>query len=303
MGLYDQGRDFVGYGQDVPKVFWPDGARVAVNLVIGYEEGAEFSYSAGDGRAEAQAEIQYPKDLADFDTATESVFQYGSRAGVWRLFRLLEEFELQCTMLGCAAAYELNRAVGRHVQAAGHEPAGHGWRWDNLYTLSREEERANLRRAIESIEQTCGERPRGWYSRTLPSRNTRELLVEEGGFVYDSDAFDDDLPYFVEVGGNRHLILPYTMVQNDSRFMPGQGYSDPFSFFDHCKRAYDYLWDEGATRPRMMSIGLHARWAGQPARASAVKEFIEYALGKGDVWFARRIDIANWWIDHHEEFT
>ena len=206
-------------------------------------------------------------------------------------------------MLGCAAAYELNRAVGRHVQAAGHEPAGHGWRWDNLYTLSREEERANLRRAIESIEQTCGERPRGWYSRTLPSRNTRELLVEEGGFVYDSDAFDDDLPYFVEVGGNRHLILPYTMVQNDSRFMPGQGYSDPFSFFDHCKRAYDYLWDEGATRPRMMSIGLHARWAGQPARASAVKEFIEYALGKGDVWFARRIDIANWWIDHHEEFT
>lgn len=302
VGVYDQGRDFVGYGRNVPRVVWPEEARVAVSLVLAYEEGSEYSYSAGDGCAEAQAEIQYPKDLADFDSATESVFQYGSRAGIWRLARLLDEFDVKSTVLGCAVAYELNPAVARWVYEAGHEPACHGWRWENLYALDRDEEHQHLAWAIESFEKTVGERPRGWYSRTLPSRYTRELLIEEGGFLYDADAFDDDLPYFVEVGGTRHLVIPYTMVQNDSRFLPGQGYSDPFSFVDHCRRAFDYLWDEGATHPRMMSIGLHARWLGQPARASALKEFIEHALEKGDVWFARWIDIAEWWIEHADEF-
>jgi hypothetical protein len=159
-----------------------------------------------------------------------------------------------------------------------------------------------MKAAIESMEQTCGERPRGWYCRYGPSVNTRELLVEEGGFIYDSDAYNDDLPYYVEVAGQRHLVVPYTLTYNDIRFVLPQGHSDAISFFDHCRSALDYLWDEGATHPRMMSIGLHPRWVGQAGRVSGLKALIEYALEKGDVWFARRIDIANWWNEHHEEF-
>jgi peptidoglycan/xylan/chitin deacetylase (PgdA/CDA1 family) len=170
-----------------------------------------------------------------------------------------------------------------------------------MWTLSREEEREHMLEAIRLIEETCGERPQGWYCRYGPSVNTRELLVEEGGFVYDSDAYNDDLPYFTEVKGKRHLILPYTLAYNDGRFVLGD-YSDPTSFFDYCKRGFDYLWDEGATHPKMMSVGLHSRWIGQAGRASALRDFLEYAHDKGDVWFARRIDIANYWLEHHEEF-
>jgi peptidoglycan/xylan/chitin deacetylase (PgdA/CDA1 family) len=300
-GLYDQDRDLIGYGREVPKVRWPGEARVAVSLVMAYEEGSEYSWAAGDGRSEALAEIAYPKHPAGRDFSTESVFQYGSRAGIWRLARLLDELDIKCTFFGCAVAYELNPAVGRYIQEAGHESACHGWRWEDVFALSREEELEHLRAAVASMEQTCGERPRGWVSRTLRSPHTRELLAEVGGFVYDSDAFDDDLPYFVENRGERHLVVPYTMVHNDTRFVTGT-YGDPTAFLDHCRRAFDYLWEEGATHPRMMSIGLHPRWVGQPARASALREFLLYALEKGDVWFARRIDIAHWWIEHYAEF-
>ena len=230
------------------------------------------------------------------------MYEYGRRAGIWRLARLLDEFQLKCTFFGCAVAFEENPDVGRYIQEAGHEPCCHGWRWEQPYTLSREQEKTQLDAAVASIARTCGERPRGWYSFTPASLHTRELLVEEGGFVYDSDAFNDDLPYFVEVKGSRHLVVPYSLVYNDARFLAGQGYTDPTSFFDYCKRALDYLWREGETHPRMISIGLHARWAGQAGRAAALRDFIEYALEKGQVWFARRLDIANWWIERHEEF-
>lgn len=302
MGLYDQDRDLVGYGRYTPRVVWPGEARVAINIIVAYEEGSEASWAAGDGRSERLGEIDYPRDPAFRDFATESVYQYGSRAGVWRLARLLDEFDLKATFLGCSVAFELNQAVADYVHEAGHEPASHGWRWEDTWKLSRDEERDRIRRSVAGIEAACGERPYGWYSRTMRSESTRELLVEEGGFVYDSDAFDDDLPYFVEVSDRQHLVMPYTMIYNDSRYLPGQGFSGPNDFVDHCRRGFDCLWDEGATYPKMMSIGLHPRWAGQPARSRALKDFIEYALAKGGVWFARRIDIARWWIAHHEEW-
>ena len=156
--------------------------------------------------------------------------------------------------------------------------------------------------AIKSIEETCGQRPQGWYCRYGPSVHTRDLVVEEGGFVYDSDAYNDDLPYYVEVRGKQHLVLPYTLTYNDARFAVAPGHSDPDSFLDQLKRGLDYLWEEGETHPRMMSIGLHPRLIGQAGRTSALRDFIEYAGNKGGVWFARRIDIANWWNEHHQEF-
>jgi peptidoglycan/xylan/chitin deacetylase (PgdA/CDA1 family) len=160
-----------------------------------------------------------------------------------------------------------------------------------------------MQAAIRSIEHTCGERPRGWYCRYGPSVNTRELVVEEGGFRYDADAYNDDLPYFVEVKGHRHLVVPYTIVYNDMRYALSQGYSEPHDFFETCRQGFDYLWEEGAEHPRMMSIGLHPRLAGQPGRTAALRDFIDHALGRGEVWFARRIDIAEHWWDHQEEFT
>lgn len=294
-------RDLVGYGRQGLKVRWPDDARVAICLVINYEEGAEYSYPAGDGRNEEPQEFGYPA-LPIRDFGNESIFEYGSRAGIWRLQRLLDDLGLPATIQGCAQAFELNPEVGAWVKESGNDVCCHGYRWENVSLLDRETERSRLEMAVASIEATCGERPRGWYSRQPPSANTRELLVEEGGFLYDSDSFADDLPFFVPVADRRHLVIPYSFTLNDGRFMPGQSYSDPTSFVDYAKRHFDYLWEEGASRPKMMSIGLHPRFMGQPSRAHALRELLSYALGKGDVWFARRLDIAEWWLKHNGEF-
>ncbi len=296
-------RNFVGYGRHVPKVVWPEGARVAVSLCLNYEEGSENSVPAGDGRNEVMGEIPYAMDAQYRDLCVESVYEYGSRAGIWRLQRLLDAYNMPVTFYACAVALERNPEVGDWIREAGHEPCSHGWRWEEVWTLSREEEKAHIDAAVETIERLTGERPRGWYCRYGPSVHTRELLVEEGGFVYDSDAYNDDLPYYVEVGGKQHLVLPYTLTYNDGRFAFPNGYTDPNAFFDHLKRGFDCLWEEGETHPRMMSIGLHSRFVGQAARISALRQFFDYALEKGDVWFARRIDIANWWHEHHESFA
>jgi peptidoglycan/xylan/chitin deacetylase (PgdA/CDA1 family) len=308
MQLVDQdipgpARDFVGYGRRLPKVVWPNGANVAVNVVVNYEEGSEYSKPAGDGRNEGLAEINYVMAADYRDLAAESVYEYGSRAGNWRLMRLFDEYGVKVTYFASAVALERNPEVGQWIRESGHEPCSHGWRWEEHWLLDRETERERMRWAIESIERTCGQRPLGWYCRYAPSVNTRELVVEEGGFTYDADAYNDDLPYFVEVKGKRHLVVPYSFTYNDGRYVLPQGFGSPADFFDQCRRALDELRREGeAGHPKMMSIGLHPRWAGQAGRTSGLRELIEYALEQGDVWFARRIDIANWWLEHHEEF-
>jgi peptidoglycan/xylan/chitin deacetylase (PgdA/CDA1 family) len=290
------GRDYIGYGPNPPSVQWPNGARLALNFVINYESGSERSFAAGDNRNESVGEMPRSVDPATRDLALESVYEYDSRAGVYRLFRLFDRFNVKCTVFAAAMALEVNPYVGRWIGEGGHEACGHGWRWEEPSQYSREEERSRILRAVDSFEKTTGQRPVGWLSRWNPSPHTRELLVEEGGFIYDSDAYNDDLPYYVDVHGKSFLILPYTAVHNDARFFFG-GYSSPTDFLDYCIRGLDYLWEEGASVPRMMSIGIHGRWAGQPSRASALREFIEYAREKGDVWFARRCDIARWWLD------
>ncbi|MEV0085088.1 polysaccharide deacetylase family protein [Saccharopolyspora sp. NPDC050642] len=293
-----EARDLVGYGREGLQVRWPNGARVAICLVINYEEGSEYSYANGDGRNEIPQEFDYPP-LPVRDLGNETIFEYGARAGIWRLQRMFDELRLPVTFQACATALEMNPEVAAWIKEAGHDVCCHGYRWENVSTLDRETERQRLRMAIESIAETCGERPRGWYSRQPASVNTRELLVEEGGFLYDSDSFADELPYFVPVLGRDHLVVPYSFALNDGRFLPGQTLSGPDAFLDHCRRSLDYLWEEGATRPKLMSIGLHPRIIGQPARAHALREFLREAVDRGEIWWARRQDIAEfWWANH-----
>lgn len=254
-----------------------------------------MSYWYGDAKNESPQELGYAAPPIR-DLANESMFEYGSRSGVWRLQRMFDELRLKVTFFGCAVAFELQPEVGAYIAEAGHDVCCHGLRWEDVSRLDVETEREHLLQAIESISRTCGARPLGWYAKAPPSLNTRRLLIEEGGFLYDSDSFADDVPYFVRVGAKRHLVIPYSFVTNDSRFLPGQGFATPTDFFDNCRRAFDVLWREGETHPKMMSVGLHPRWVGQPARASALQEFLEYALAHESVWFARREEIARWWL-------
>jgi peptidoglycan/xylan/chitin deacetylase (PgdA/CDA1 family) len=292
-------RDLIGYGPDPPRVRWPDGASVAVNIVVNYEEGSEYSKPAGDDRNEMLGEIAYPIGNEYRDLSVESTYEYGSRAGIWRLMRLFDEYGVKVTFFGCAVAFERNPAVGEWLQRAGHDLLSHGWRWIEHWRLSREEEAQHIARAVESFQRTCGQRPIGWYCRYGPSVNTRELVIAEGGFLYDSDAYNDDLPYFVQGARGPHLVVPYSLTYNDI-----QGTRTPSDFLDYCRRGLDELRREGlAGYPKMMSIGLHPRLIGQAGRASALREFIAYAQSLGDVWVARRLDIARWWIAHHAEFA
>jgi len=292
-------RDLIGYGPTPPRVRWPEDAYVAVNIVVNYEEGSEASFPAGDGENEHHGgEENYPFPPGVRNLAQESTFEYGSRAGIWRLLRIFREMEVPCTLFACAVAFELNPEVARIARADGHDLLSHGWRWLEHWKLDRDTERDYMHRAITSFERTWGERPRAWYCRYGPSVHTRDLVVEEGGFLYDSDAYNDDLPYFTQVNGKPHLVIPYSLTYNDL-----QGTMSPVDLADYLHRGLDELWLEGeAGQPKMMSVGLHPRIVGQAGRASVIREFIEHAKRKGKVWFARRTDIAQWWLDHHAEF-
>jgi len=297
-------RDYPGYGRHVPKVRWPEEANLVVNLVVNHEEGSEYSVPAGDRRNEGLAEIPYIMEDKYRDLSAESVYEYGSRAGIWRLLRMFDEYNVKVTFFTAAMALQRNPEVGQWVKESGHEPCSHGWRWIEQWRLTRDEEREHIRAAVETIEKYCGSRPQGWYCRYGPSVNTRELLVEEGGFVYDADAYNDDLPYYTHVGDTQHLVVPYTLTYNDGRFVLPQGYGNPGDFFDQARRGIDELRLEGQRGyPKMLSVGLHPRWIGQAGRTSALRQLIEYVQEKDDVIFMRRIDIANWWLENSEDFS
>lgn len=293
-------RDFVGYGRRVPCVRWPENARVVVSLCLNYEEGSERSFAAGDGINENSGENSRVFPTGVRNLAMESIFEYGSRAGIHRLLRMFDSLGVKCTAYAAAVALACNPEIAGWLVESGHEICSHGWRWSEEWTMSRDEEAERIGKAVELFDEVCGVRPEGWYSRYGPSINTRELLVE-AGFLYDSDAYNDDLPYFTQVKGRRHLVIPYSMTYNDGRFHTGH-FGDPDGFLNLLRRAFDYYWEEGATHPRMMSIGVHPRWIGQAGRASALRDFIVYAQRRGSVVFARRADIARWWIAHHESF-
>ncbi len=300
-------RDLVGYGRDAPRISWPDSARVAVSLVVHFQEGAERTPIEGDDFTEAADPESYTEGAVSEgnrrDLQVESLWEYGPRRGFWRLVELFDRWDVKATFFCAGKALERNPVAAREITARGHEAAGHGYRPIPLYTLSRAEEARHCRLAVETIERLTGERPRGWHSRA-PSLHTRQLLVEDGGFLYDSDAYDDDLPSFKDVDGTRFLTIPYTTDVTDWKFwtVPGvSGFTRPGDFLAAMRGTFDRLYAEGADRPKMMSIGMHLRNAGRPSRAIEIERFLRYATGFSGVWFARRIDIARWWLERYSD--
>jgi len=293
-------RDLIGYGARRPDPKWPRGARLAVNFVMNYEEGSEASILDGDAGPETGLlEGVTGVPLGQRDMNAESIYEFGSRVGFWRLMGLFKEFDLPLTVFACALALERNPEAAAAIRAAGHDLCCHGWRWEKHWLLSEEEERAHIKRAIASLERTMGSRPLGWYCRTGPSVNTRRLLVEEGGFLYDSDAYNDELPYWDTRHGRPHLVVPYTMDVNDSKLTNPAGFGSGLDFYTYLKQSFDCLFRESVNGGAMMSIGLHMRIAGRPGRAEALREFMFYAKQHTGVWFCNRIDIARHWAAEH----
>lgn len=291
-------RDLVGYGQTPPPFSWPDGALVVVNVVLVYEEGSEYSVLWGDDRNDGWGEYaQAGVDPPQRDLGTEAHYEYGSRAGVWRLARICDDAGIPVTVSAAAVALDLNPAVAGWMRERGHDLLGHGWRWTEVWRLSRAQERTELRRAIETYQRVLGSRPLGWNCRSWPSENTPALLLEEGGFLYHSDAAADDLPYYDRRGRRPFLVIPYSKTYNDARYLMNPGFASPRDFLDTTTMGLDELLFEG--RPAMMTVAVHARWSGQAARAAALRLFLEHATGRPGVRFMRRSDIARWWLERY----
>jgi peptidoglycan/xylan/chitin deacetylase (PgdA/CDA1 family) len=290
-------RELVGYGEHPPMIRWRGDAKVAIQLVVNYEEGSEKTYAMGDNTNDILYELPFALE-GQRDLAVESMYEYGSRAGIWRLFRIFDNAGIPVTFFAAAVALERNPAVATKLASRGDEPAGHGYRWSNHFEMTRDQEREAIRLAIASIEKTTGTRPVGWYCREM-STNTRELVVEEGGFEYDSDCYSDDLPYWTTILGRSHLVVPYSLVVNDARYIVGTGYANPDDFFLTAKASLNRLLADGDDVGRMMSIGIHPRVSGNPARSDGLARFIDYAQQLPDVAFMRRIDIAQDFAKQH----
>ena len=293
-------RDMIGYGRTPPHADWPGGARIAVQFVINYEEGGENCILHGDEASEAfLSEIvgaaAWPGQR---HLNMESIYEYGARAGFWRLHRLFTERAMPVTVYGVAMALQRNPEVVAGMTEASWEIASHGLRWIEYKDFSKDVERDHLNEAIRIHTEVTGERPLGWYTGRC-SGHTRDLVMEDGGFLYDSDAYADDLPYWVSGPKGPHLVIPYTLDANDMRFATPQGFNSGDQFFAYLKDSFDMLYAEGKTAPKMMSIGLHCRLVGRPGRAAALARFLDYVRGHDKAWVARRIDIARHWHQHH----
>jgi putative urate catabolism protein len=293
-------RDLIGYSRTPPHADWPGGARIAVQMVLNYEEGGEMSVLHGDAQSETFLSdlINAAPVVGGRNMSMEQIYEYGSRAGVWRLLRLFERYGVPVTVFGVAMAMERNPAVVEAFLEAGHEIASHGWRWINYQTVDERTEREHMRRAVEIHTRLTGERPLGWYTgRTSPQ--SRRLAAEEGGFLYDADDYSDDLPFWTTPArGKPSLIVPYTLEANDMRFSGG-GLATGDDFFTYLRDAFDVLYAEGEESPKMLSIGLHCRLAGRPGKLAGLERFLKHALGHKDVWFCRRVEIARHWRERH----
>ena len=293
-------RDLVGYGGNPPQVNWPGGARIAVQFVINYEEGAENCVLHGDDASEAFLSeiVGAASYVGQRHMNMESLYDYGARAGFWRLYRLFSAKKIPLTVFGVAMALQRNPAVVDAMCEAEWEIASHGYRWIDYQSVDEKVEREHLQQAIEIHQVVTGERPLGWYlGRCGP--NTHRLVAEEGGFAYNADTYCDDLPYWDESFATPQLMVPYTLDANDMRFATPQGFNSGQQFYEYLKDTFDVLYAEGEQSPKMMSVGLHCRLAGRPGRTAALARFLDYIEAQTDVWIARRIDIANHWREHH----
>jgi len=297
-------RDLAGYGPNPPDARWPGDARLALQVVLNYEEGGENCVLHGDSSSEAFLSEIVGADAREGvrHMSMESIYEYGSRVGVWRLKRLFDQYSVPVTVFAVGMAVERYPGPVQALHQAGHEICSHGYRWIDYQYVDEAIEREHIQRSIAAIEDAVGERPLGWYTgRSSP--NTRRLVVEAGGFLYDADDYSDDLPYWNLDFGRPHLIIPYTLDVNDMRFATSQGFNSGDQFYQYLKDSFDVLYAEGSTTPRMMSVGLHCRLAGRPGRFAALERFLRYARSFEDVWFCRRIDIARHWHDQHPPGT
>ena len=293
-------RDLRGYGEKPPDPGWPGGARLALQLVLNYEEGGESCVLHGDAASE-----KFLSEIVGAESregvrhmSMESIYEYGTRVGVWRLKNLFDRYKVPVTVFAVGMAVERYPDPVQALFAAGHEICSHGYRWVDYQYVDEATEREHMQRAIRAIKDATGERPLGWYTgRSSP--NTRSLVVEEGGFIYDADDYSDELPFWNRQHGRPHLVIPYTLDANDMRFATSQGFNSGSQFLQYLKDTFDVLYAEGAHSSRMMSVGLHCRISGRPGRFAALEEFLRYARSHDDVWFCRRIDIANHWYKHH----
>lgn len=290
-------RDLYGYGPNPPFADWPGGARVAVTFVVNFEEGAELSIADGDERNEKVYEVA-DEVVGRPDPCLESHFDYGTRVAYWRIAELFDRYGVKFTLSSCGRAIERSPDIAADAAKRGHEVACHGWRWESHATMAIDQERAAIARTVAVIERTTGTRPVGWHTRSAPSANTRKLLVEHGGFLYDSDAYGDELPYFVDVAAKRHLVLPYAFDTNDMHFHQGfQRFALGGDFATYTTDAFDWLYDEGAKTPRLLPIGLHLRMVGRPGRMAGLKRILEHVTRpEAMAWCATRADVARHWI-------
>lgn len=299
--MSDYPRDLIGYGKNPPHPRWPNNARIALSFVLNYEEGGERCILHGDSESEAflsemPSAVPFPGQR---HMSMESIYEYGSRAGVWRLLKLFQQKDIPLTIFAVATAMERHPDVAKAFVEAGHEICSHALKWISYQDAGIDSERKDMHDAIEILERVTGNRPLGWYT-GRDSPNTRQLVMEEGGFLYDSDSYADDLPYWVDGPNGQHLVIPYTLDTNDMRFAQVQGFNNGEQFFQYLKDSFDTLYEEGAEAPKMLSIGIHCRLLGRPGRIAGLKRFLEYVQQHDDVWFARRIDIAKHWHAHHK---
>jgi putative urate catabolism protein len=286
-------RDLVGYGATPPDPGWPGGARLALSFVLNYEEGGERSVLEGDAESESylQEVVGASPVVGARSLTTESGFEFGSRVGFWRVHRIFTRHGLPLTVYAVGRALEQNPDAGRAMAEAGWEVASHGWRWFDYAGMPEDEEREHMRMAIAAIEQACGARPVGWYTGRV-SDNTRRLVVEDGGFLYDSDDYSDELPFWVDVGGTEHLVIPYTLDVNDMKFLIPNGFATGDDFLTYLIDTFEQLYEEGG---RMMNVGLHCRIVGRPGRARALDRFLEHVRSRKGVWVTTRAEIARHW--------
>ena len=292
-------RNMIGYGSKEPKVVWPNNAKLALQIVLNYEEGAENNVLHGDKHSETfLSEIIGAQAIKDRHINMESMYEYGSKRGFWRLHKLFQEKKIPITIFGVAMALERNPEVCEAIKNGNYEIACHGWRWIDYQNVKKSVEKKDMKLAINTIKKIFGERPLGWYTGRC-SPNTRDLVFEDGGFLYDSDSYSDDLPYWEYKKNKKQLIIPYTLDNNDMRFATNQGFNSGDQFYTYLKDSFDALYEEGKSAPKMMSVGLHCRLIGRPGRFQSLKKFIDYVLKFDDVWICKRIDIAKHWIKNY----
>tara|TARA_B100000282_G_scaffold295368_1_gene274501 strand:- start:24 stop:923 length:900 start_codon:yes stop_codon:yes gene_type:complete len=292
-------RNFIGYGSNGKKISWPNNAKLALQIVLNYEEGGENCILNGDKYSETfLSEIIGAKPIKGRHISMESIYEYGSRIGFWRLDKLFKEKKIPVTIFGVGLALKNNPEVCEAIKKGNYEIAAHGYRWIDYQDVKKSIEKKHMQQAVKTIKDIFGSRPLGWYTGRC-SPNTRDLVFDDGGFLYDSDSYSDDLPYWEFRGRKKQLIIPYTLDNNDMRFATNQGFNTGDHFYNYLKDSFDTLYEEGKTNPKMMSVGLHCRLIGRPGRIQSLKKFLDYVLKFDDIWICKRIDIANHWIKNY----